>query len=65
MDVDDIDDILLLAYTPTQAESLLHSLERVAGSIGLHVNADKTECICFNLKRDISSQNGGSLKLVD
>ena len=42
------DDIALLANTPTQAESLLHSPEWAAGGIGLHVNTDKTEFICFN-----------------
>ena len=33
------DDIALLANTPNQAETLLHSLERAAAGIGLHVNA--------------------------
>ena len=33
-----ITDIALLADTPTQAESLLHSLEQAAAGIGLHVN---------------------------
>ena len=37
------DDIALLSNTPTQTEILLHSLERAAAGIGLHVNADKTE----------------------
>ena len=32
-----------LAKTSAKAESLLHSLERAAGGIGLHVNAHKTE----------------------
>ena len=41
-DVDYADDIVLLANTPAQAKSLLHSLERAAGGISLHVNADKT-----------------------
>ena len=36
----DYTDIVLLANTPAQAESLLYSLEQAAG--GLHVNADKT-----------------------
>ena len=36
-----IDDIALLANTPTHAKSLLHSLEQAAGCIGLHMNADK------------------------
>ena len=40
--------IALLADTPTKAESLLHSLERAAHSIGLHVNANKTDFMCFN-----------------
>ena len=36
------DDIAILANTPNQAETLLHSLERAAAGIGLHVNAHKT-----------------------
>ena len=43
--VDYADDIALLANTPTQAETLLHSLERADGGIGLHVNANKTESL--------------------
>ena len=58
------DDIALLANTPNQAETLLHSLERVAAGIGLHVNAHKTEFMCFNQKGDISILDGTSLKLV-
>ena len=46
--------IALLANTPTQAESLLHSLEQTAGSIGFYVNANKTEYICFNRERPSS-----------
>ena len=41
-DADNTDDKTLLANSLTWAESLLHSLERAAGGIGLHVNADKT-----------------------
>ena len=48
-----------------QAETLLHSLERAAAGIGLHVNAHKTEYMCFNQTGDISTQDGTSLKLVD
>ena len=59
------DDIALLANTLTQAETQLHSLERAAVGIGLHVNADKTEYMCFNQRGDISSLNGSSLKLVN
>ena len=64
-DADYADDILLLANTPNQAETLLHSLERTAAGIGLHVNAHKTEFMCFNQKGDISTLDGTSLKLVD
>ena len=55
--------IALLANTPTQGESLLHSLERAAGGIGL--NADKTEYMCFNQRGNIYTLKGDSLKLVD
>ena len=64
-DSDYADDIAFLANTPTQAETLIHSLERAAAGIGLHVNADKTEYICFNQRVDISTLNGSTLKLVD
>ena len=59
------DDIALLANSPVQAEFLLKSLERAEGGIGLHVNADKTEYMCFNQRGDISTLKGGPLKLVD
>ena len=58
-------DIALLANTPTQAETLLHNLERAVASIGLRVNADKTEYMGFNQRGVISILNGSSLKLVD
>ena len=64
-DADYADDIALLANTPNQAETLLHSLERAAAGIDLHVNAHKTEYMCYNQTGDISSQDGTSLKLVD
>ena len=52
------DDIAFLASSPAQAETLLHSLERAAAGIGLHVNAYKTEYMCFNQTVDISTLNG-------
>ena len=64
-DADYADDIALLANTRNQAEALLHSLERAAPGIGLHVNAHKTECMCYNQTGDISTLDGTSLKLVD
>ena len=59
------DDIAILANTPNQTETLLHSLEWAAAGIGLHVNAHKTEYMCFNQTGDISTLDGISLKLVD
>ena len=59
------DDIAILANTPSQAEALLHSLERAAAGIGLHVKAHKTEYMCFNQTGVISTLDGTSLKLVD
>ena len=56
---------MILANTPNQAETLLHSLERAAAGIGLHVNAHKTEYMCFNQAGDISTVEGTPLKLVD
>ena len=63
-DADYADDIVLLANTPIQAESLLNSLEQAAGAIGLHVNVDKKEYMCFNKKGDIAL-NSRSLKLMN
>ena len=64
-DADYADDLMILANTPNQAETLLYSLERTATSIGLHVNAHKTEYMCFNQTGDISTLDETSLKLVD
>ena len=64
-DADDADDIALLANAPTQAETLLHSLERAAAGIGLHVSPHKTEYMYFIQTGDISTRNGSALKLVD
>ena len=64
-DADYTNDIALLANAPTQAGTLLHSLEGATASIGLYVSAYKMEYICFNQRGDISTLNGSSLKLVD
>ena len=64
-DTDYADDITILANTPNQAETLLHSLERATAGICLHVNAHKTEYMCYNQTGDISTLDGTSLKLVD
>ena len=42
-DADYTNAIAILANTPNQAETLLHSLEQAAADISLHVNAHKTE----------------------
>ena len=65
MDADYADDMVLLANSTAQAESLLQSLEWVAGGIGLYVNAGKTEYMCFNQRSNISTLNVGPLKLVN
>ena len=65
IDTDSADNIVLLANTPAQAESLLHSLQRAVGGIGLHVNADKIEYMCFNQRGNISTLKVEPLKLVD
>ena len=41
-----------MANTPTQAESLMHSLEQAAGSIGLYVNVVQTKYM--SLKKETS-----------
>ena len=64
-DTDYADDIALLSNTPNQAETLLYSLKRAAAGIGLHVNAHKTEYMCYNQTGNISTLDGTSLKLVD
>ena len=64
-DADYADDIAILANTPNQAETLLHSLERAAEGIGIYVNAHKTEYMCYNQTGDISTLDGTPLKLVD
>ena len=64
-DTDYADDIAILANTPNQAKTLLHSLKQDTVGIGLHVNAHKTECMCFNQTGNISTLDWTSLKLVD
>ena len=65
MEANNANDIALQANTPAQDETLLHGLERAAGGIGLHVNVDKTEYMCFNQRSNITTLKGVPLKLVD
>ena len=64
-DADYADHIVILANTPDQAKTLLHSLEQAAAGIRLYVNAHKTEYKCYNQTGDISTLDGSPLKLVD
>ena len=64
-DADYTDNVSLLKNTPAQTETLWHSLERTAAGIGLHVNAEKMEYMCFHQRVNISTRNGRSLKLVE
>ena len=64
-DADYADDIAILANSPNQAETLLHSLERAATCIGLYVNTHKTEYMCYNQTGDISTLDGTPFKIVD
>ena len=48
-----------------KAESLLPVPSYAARGIGLNVNEDETEYICFYQEGYISTLNGGSLKLAD
>ena len=63
--ITDADHIALLSNTSVQPETLLHSLERAATGISLHVYAHKTGFMCCNQTVDISTLNGSTLKLVD
>ena len=62
-DTDYADDLVLLANTPDQAKSTLHSLKQVAGDIGLYMNINKTEFMYFKQERTISTLSD-SLKLI-
>ena len=64
-EADYADDLTILENARAQAETLLHSLERAAAAIGLHVNAHKTEYMSFNQTDDISTLNDSPLKLVE
>ena len=57
-DADYADHIAILAKTPDQAKTLVHSFERAAAGIGLYVNAHKTEYMCYNQTGDISTLDG-------
>ena len=47
-DTDCAEDLAVLADVLKDTEFLLHSIERTTKMIGLYLNADKTEFICFD-----------------
>ena len=61
-DADYRDDLALLTNTLPQAGSLLHSLKQAAKSIGLSMNANRTEYMCFKQKEIIFTLSGKPLK---
>ena len=46
-DADYADDLVFLPNTPDQTKPLLQNLEYAARIIGLYVNTDKKEFMCF------------------
>ena len=56
------DDLVLLAYTHSQAESLLHSLEQTARGIGLYMSTDKAEFMYFKEDETTSTLKSKHLK---
>ena len=54
--------IIMYALEP---ECLLHSIEQAAIGIGLDVNSQKTEFMCFKSDSAVSTLNDKPLKLVE
>ena len=61
-DADYTNDLVLLANTPVQTDSLLHNLKQAARGIGLYMNS---EFMHFNQDDTLSSLNDKPLILVD
>ena len=57
--------LVLLVNIPVQAEFLLHSPDRAAGSTDFDVNSDKTKITYFSQDGAIFLSNNKSLKIVD
>ena len=68
-DADYADDIAINSNNLREANLLLHSIEKAAKEIGLHINVDKTVNMTFNQHntiRDVmSNQNGERIKQVN
>ena len=61
--LDYADDLVLLANTPAQAKSTLHSLKQAARSIGLYMGSDIIYFMCFNQNDGMFSLNVKPLKV--
>ena len=64
-DTDYAKDLALLSDNSYTAEKLLYILQQSAAFIGLHVNATKTECMCYNPDGPIENLNKTPLKKED
>ena len=60
------DGIALLNHSLKLAEELLHTVEKAAQTVGLHLNADKTEVLTINLPDtyNVKTMKGVKLKNV-
>ena len=57
--------LVLLTNTPTQAESLLYSIERAAGGFSLYMNTNEIEYMCFFSQKGVISTLWQVLKISD
>ena len=63
IEVDKPNNLELFGNTPAQTRYLLHNILLTARGIGLYVNSDKTESMCFNQDGAISTLNDTFLSL--
>ena len=61
-DTDYADNLAPLTNTPARRETLLHKKEQAARDMGLNLNANKIELMCFNQKGAIFTLNDKPLK---
>ena len=65
IDTENADEIPFPVNTPAQTESLSHRLEQTAEGIGLLMNANKTEYMCFKREGANPALSGRPLKFID
>lgn len=61
-DIDYADDIALISSCLNDAQELLQRVEQAAEEVGLHINADKTECMTFKEVGSLRTLEGIELK---